>query len=311
MNDIGRYIGVSTHFMPLTYNETLEQAISIVVKAGIRTFELVPVKYQAQIGWPYNIPNVGVWVREMSNKDIKKLEDLLSMFDLVTIHSPHLDLNIASCNIGIREESIRQYMECLELARKLDVEIVTFHPGRQTSGFIRSDDEILEYEILFARKAVDYAKSHGMKVGYETGSVRRLKRLFEHFKPSEFGVNIDIGHVIMGGYDPVELIELWKDRTIEFHFHGVNHYWGGYMDHQPVWMNNAVDFRKVISKMRDVGFMGPIICEIQGNDIEQHVEHVLEARELIEFLWLRDSEIDKEIRPWRLLKVIREKRKHQ
>ncbi len=56
MNSVGKYIGIFTHFIPMTYGETLEEVIRKVAKAGIKAFELVPTKYQAQIGWPYNIP---------------------------------------------------------------------------------------------------------------------------------------------------------------------------------------------------------------------------------------------------------------
>ena len=48
--DTGHLIGISTHFIPMTYNETLEEIIDKIVKAGITAFELVPVEYQAQIG---------------------------------------------------------------------------------------------------------------------------------------------------------------------------------------------------------------------------------------------------------------------
>lgn len=306
MSELRKLIGISTHFIPMTYGETLEYVVEKVSEASIRAFELVPVKYQAQIGWPYNIPNVGLWYREMREADVQRLKDLLSIFDTVTIHGPHLDLNIASCNAGIREESARQYMECMELARKLDVEIVTFHMGRQTEGYIRSEEEILGYEIEFARKAADYAKEHGLRVGYETGSVRRLDKILAHFKPDEFGVNFDLGHVIMQRVNLIEYIERWRNRIIEVHFNGVVHYWGGFMEHVPVWYNNCIDYRHVIPKLRDVGFRGPIICELQGNDLEQCIEVVLEARELIEFLWYHDNLLPENIKPWRILKVIRQ-----
>jgi len=302
---IENLIGASTHFMPSTYGETLEDAVRLLEKSDIRAFEIVPVKYQAQIGWPYNIPNVGLWFREMNSRDIARLKDTISVFKIVTIHGQHLDLNIASCNVGIREESIRQYMECLELARKLDVEIVTFHMGRQTLGFIRSEDEILKYEIEFAEKAIDYARAHGIKVGYETGSVKRLNIILERFKEREFGVNIDLGHTAMQRANLVEVIKGWSGRIVEVHFNGVVHYWGGFMEHVPVEINNVIDYRKVIPTLKEVNFSGPIICEIQGNDIEQYIERVLEAKELITFLWKRADELPTNIKPWKLLKIIR------
>ncbi|MCD6563999.1 MAG: sugar phosphate isomerase/epimerase [Thermoproteales archaeon] len=224
--DIGHLIGISTHFIPMTYNETLEEIIDKIVKAGITAFELVTVEYQAQIGWPYNIPNVGLWFRDMNNQEIQKLKDNLSVFDIVTIHGQHLELNIASSNKGIREESYRQYLECLELARKLDVETVTYHTGHQTRGFIRDIQEIIKYNVYYGKKLANHAREHGIRIGYETGSISMLDKIFSHFKPDELGVNIDLGHTAMQRINPETVIEKWKDRIVEIHFNGVNHYWG-------------------------------------------------------------------------------------
>jgi len=298
-----RRVGVSTHFLPSTYGETLEDAVKIVSDGGIKCFELVPIG-QAQIGYPYNYPNVGLWPRSLSERDRKILKDLLSVFDLCTVHGPHLDLNIASYNLGIREESIRQNMECMKLAADLEIEIVTFHMGEKTRGYIRDPEEIIRYNAEFAEKASNFAKDYGMKVGYETGSCRDLRRIFERFSSEEFGLNLDIGHTVMQGFDPSALMEEWKDRLIEVHFNGVCHYWGGFMEHVPVYMNNALDYQEIIQKMNEIRFEGPIICELEGNDIQQACEAVLEARELI--TKLSEGPLPKEkAKPWNLMKTVK------
>lgn len=293
-------VGISTHFLPSTYGETLEDAVKIVSDAGIKCFELVPIG-QAQIGYPYNYPNVGLWPRSLSENDKRRLKDVLSVFDLCTIHSPHLDLNIASYNAGIREESIRQYMECLELAVNLEIELVTFHSGGQTRGFIRSRDEIARFNLEFAEKASSFAQEHGIKVGYETGSWKILRKVFEKTTPNKFGLNLDIGHTVMQGIDPSAMMEEWKDRLIEVHFNGVCHYWGGFMEHVPIHRNNALDYQEIIQRMKNIGFEGPIICELQGNDIQQACEAVVEARDLIKKLWKAPPPRQK-IKPWNLFK---------
>jgi len=293
-------IGISTHFLPMTYGETLEDAIKIVSDAGIRCFELVPIS-QAQIGYPYNCPNVGLWPRTLSKMGRSRLKDLLSVFDLCTIHGPHLDLNIASYNMGIREESVRQNMECLELAADVDIQIVTFHMGGQTRGYIRDPEEIIKYNVEFAEKALHFARDHGMKVGYETGYCQHLRRIFERFSQEEFGLNLDIGHTIMQGVDPITIMEEWKNRLVEVHFNGVCHYWGGFMEHTPIYRNNALDYQEIVQKMKEIKFGGPVICELQGNDIQQACEAVLEAKELIIKLWER-PQLEEKVKPWNLMK---------
>lgn len=171
-------------------------------------------------------------------------------------------------------------------------------------GIHRDPEEIIRYNAEFAEKASNFAKDHGMKVGYETGSRQDLRRIFERFSSEEFGLNLDIGHTAMQGFDPSAMMEEWKDRLIEVHFNGVCHYWGGFMEHVPIYMNNALDYQEIIQKMKEIRFEGPIICELQGNDIQQACEAALEARELI--TKLSEGPLPKEkAKPWNLMKTLK------
>ncbi|UCH34418.1 MAG: sugar phosphate isomerase/epimerase [Armatimonadota bacterium] len=280
---IEEQFGISTHFMPATHGETLEQAADAVLDAGFAGFEIVPADAQAQIGHPHNIPNVGLWPREFLPEQRQVLRQRLAGFRFSTVHAPHLDLNIASANRGIREESVRQYFECMDLAIDLGVEIVTFHSGHATPGFIRPEEELLAHEVSFARRAVEYAERRALRVGYETGAVGRLRRVFAEVP--DMGVNIDLGHTAMQGVDPAALIEEFADRLVEIHFNGVVHYWGGFMEHVPVNRNNVIDYPAVAAAVRKVGFRGPIVFELQGNDIAQVIAVCAEAREMLRGLW--------------------------
>lgn len=41
-------------------------------------------------------------------------------------------------------------------------------------------------------------------------------------------------------------------------------------------------------RARAVGYGGPIVCEIQGQDIEQVIRHCLESKEMIVGIWRGD-----------------------
>ena len=47
----------------------------------------------------------------------------------IRIHSPTVDINIASLNKGIRKESIRQIINCAHIAEDLNASAITVHPG--------------------------------------------------------------------------------------------------------------------------------------------------------------------------------------
>jgi len=48
---------------------------------------------------------------------------------------------------------------------------------------------------------------------------------------------------------------------------------------------DAVDYQKVFERLREVSYKGPIICEMQGNDLEQMLLYSQEAKEMIVGIW--------------------------
>ena len=75
------------------------------------------------------------------------------------------------------------------------------------------------------------------------------------------------------------------------------------MEHTPIYRNNALDYAGIVKKMKEIAYEGPIVCELQGNDIRQACEAVLEARELIIKLW-RGGAPREDVKPWNLMKML-------
>lgn len=51
----------------------------------------------------------------------------------ISLHGPSSDINISSLNKGIRRESVCQIKAAIDLAKKYELEKVTFHPGQLSS----------------------------------------------------------------------------------------------------------------------------------------------------------------------------------
>lgn len=279
--------GISTHFLPATHGESLFDAIDMVLAAGFQGFELVPADYQGTIGYPYTTRNVGLWPRTFDNEARAELRDRLRSFTFVTVHSPNLGVNIASVNPGIREESVRQYMEIMELAVDLGVELVTFHCGKPTSGFVSPLEELIAHDVAFGRKALAYARKHQLTVGYEvTAPFERMSCVLDELGP-EFGLNLDLGHAAMDGVPPEEWIDRYGDRIIEVHFNSVFQLWdpGFFVEHQPMERNNVIDYPAVFSGLKGRNYHGPVVLELLGNDIPQALGVCIQARENIMRIW--------------------------
>lgn len=286
MTSIEDRIGISTHFMPSTHGEDIFTAIELVHRAGFKGFEVVPTLDQAQLGFPANHPNVGIDLFEASEADIDRLREALSLFDWVTVHSPHLDWNLASANRHLRRLTWEYYEKCLELAGQLGAAAMTYHLGGETWGFIRKRTDVLDYNLEFALHAVERARELHIPIGFEAGGLNELKYVCDRVEG--WGINLDIGHAYMSaGTDEgfFAYIDQLGGRIVEIHNNGVNHYWGQYMEHQPPHLNNMIDFQGTYTKLREIGYAGPIVCEIQGQDIDQVIRHCQESKEMITGIW--------------------------
>jgi len=279
-------IGISTHFLPSAHGEGIYDAIETVSRAGFAGFEIVPTLDQAQVGYPANHPNVGVDLFEASEADLGRLQDALRAFRWVTVHSPHLDWNLASVNRHLRRLTWQYYDKCIELAIRLGAAAMTFHMGGRSWGYIRGEAAIAQHHLEYARHALELARPHRLPVGYEAGGLTDLKLACDGVPG--WGINLDIGHAHMAagtdeGY--LRYLDEFRGRIVEVHHNGVNHYWGRYMEHQPPHLNNMLDFPATYTRLRDDGYAGPIVCEIQGQDIGQVIRHCQESKDMIVGLW--------------------------
>lgn len=99
---------------------------------------------------------------------IKKVEELAATYDVrLTIHSPILDMNIASATRSFRAESVRQVLRSVDNAARLGAELVVVHPGVRTplDYLVPKIHWGLNRESL--RQIITYAEANGVKIGVE------------------------------------------------------------------------------------------------------------------------------------------------
>jgi sugar phosphate isomerase/epimerase len=102
------------------------------------------------------------WPRNMLTMDESEFE-IFNSYDIdVFLHAPTIDLNPASLNPGIREETLNQLNETIDFACKIGAEAITTHPGM----IHRLEDKIrnlgLMYSIETLEKANKYAEERGI-----------------------------------------------------------------------------------------------------------------------------------------------------
>jgi sugar phosphate isomerase/epimerase len=301
--DIAHRIGVSTFWLPAGAT-TLEETITQVRAAGLDTLEIVPADYQGVMGYP-TVRSPGLWPRTFGREQRRRLRLLLQDFALVTVHGPHLGgLNLASINPGIRAETQRQFIECIELAVDLGVHTVTFHAGGHNWGYLEPPAEVIERSVEFGKTAVSYAEKHDLHMGYEVGSPF-VTEIIDAIGSDRFGLNLDLGHAVHEGLRqgrPVErsvsgdgtvvgtgrilnYIQHFTGKVVEVHVHGVYVHSLDVEDHQPLDRNNIISFPQVVAALKGTGFAGPFVFELMANDVPTMLKFCQEGKQKLLDWW--------------------------
>lgn len=267
-------IGVSTISL---VGISVEDAIARIKRAGFRAIEIfVGVPGSGAIGHPDPIPVAGAWPRAMDTAAQQHMRELLDGFMYVTLHAQIVDTNITSLNEGIREESVRQHLECFELAEAIGASVLTFHPSRpaQTRAHYTwaYQDKAVEFNLDFARLAAKRAADFNVVSGFEGphGAGYPVVDMVVEMHDPRFGVLVDIAQGLNGYHWDHEtmLVAIEKCRGMipEVHVHGALHRSISVAAHLPLRMNNMVDYPRMLAKLHEVGFDGPFMFEITSSD---------------------------------------------
>lgn len=126
---------------------SFEEFLDIAAGDG---FEIIEILCEGPY-WPRNVINMG--------DDL----EIFSSYDLdVFLHAPTIDLNPASLNPGIRDETLIQLKETLDLAVKIGAQAITTHPGLIHRLEDRVRDLAKSYSIQTLIQANKYAEDRGI-----------------------------------------------------------------------------------------------------------------------------------------------------
>jgi sugar phosphate isomerase/epimerase len=99
---------------------------------------------------------------------IDKIAEIASSYNIeVFLHGPTVDLNPASMNKGIRQETEKQIIETLDLANILGAKAITTHPGIVHRREKRIRDIAIDYAIETLRNCQEYSEDLGVLLSIE------------------------------------------------------------------------------------------------------------------------------------------------
>ena len=153
----------------------------------------------------------------------RELIDLINSYSLkYTIHSPFIDLNIASLNPALAKLSVKEIKRSIELAGKIDSDIVVVHPGFVSFNGRGKEDIIYEIGKEGLKSIGEYAKDNGVDAcienlpNIEGFMYQDVSHLNDTLVELDLPMTLDIGHAHTAGFTPEEI---YFDSIKHIHVH--------------------------------------------------------------------------------------------
>jgi len=192
--------------------------------------------------------------------------DLLKSYDLnYVIHSPALDLNLASLIKDIQKVSIAAIKKSTDLARELNSEIVVVHAGNLPFYSKPFKKEALAKSRESIKICGDYGKDLGVTIAIENmprieglfyQDIYELNKLVEEL---EVSMTLDVAHAATTGFKENEL---YFDSVKHIHLSDNNHESD---DHLPLG-EGSIDFKAVIDTFSKNNYDGSYTVEVYDKE---------------------------------------------
>ncbi|MBN1255632.1 MAG: sugar phosphate isomerase/epimerase [Deltaproteobacteria bacterium] len=254
--------------------EGLVGFMDFAVSLGLRYVEIRSEK-------PYAFP------QDMHAKEVEGIRENLASRSLEPIvHSAVYDINLASLNPLIRRASIRQTMESIRFAAKIEAKLVIIHPGRLPKDYPpaylkNSRINLLTSLDIMARMA----GRMGVMLAIENSPRGRAHRLvatpqehlhiFRRLGSPHLGALLDLGHAHTWGLNLREYIRSMADYILLFHLHDNR---GQGDEHLPLG-KGSVDLRGIAEEFQRMKKHHPLILSMRRKqDIEESIRFLENMR---------------------------------
>ena len=177
-----------------------------------------------------------------------------------SVHAAIGDVNIASLNERVREASIREMVRTMDHSNRMDVRMVTIHPGIYSMVLQDVKVRSVQHAKRSLRRIDKKAKEYGVTVAVENMPSFAVmmgqtpEELLELIDSTDLKICFDIGHAnTMGKID--ECIDSFGERIVNIHIHDNS---GKHDEHKTIGDGN-IDFIRVLKKLKK--YKGDYIIE--------------------------------------------------
>lgn len=238
----------------------------------------------SQFSWAAGLEDMGYegWEivsegkQKITPETLPEIRSIISSSNLrITVHGPFSDLNLASLNDPIWNETIRQIRQCVELSADF-TDTVVVHPGILSPLGSQMKDKAWERNVEALRLLCDHAKEYGVRLCLENmpnmekllcRTPDELFGMVETIGSDSLGTTFDVGH----SNTTKNTVAFLKEarRISHIHLHDNK----GASDQHLAVGDGTVDWQKVFKGLKD--YNGVLVVE--GRTLE-------EGRRSLEFI---------------------------
>lgn len=193
------------------------------VRTSHKSFEW-GVQFAAELGYEYIEPMVH-WGRELLSEaryfhSVSMLDDPYRIRDAVEKYGLKLSALSSHSQLSKPEIAVEYLKQAARFAKEAGAPIINTHEGHKQTWTTEEEDFVLiRYSIMEAAKV---AQPRGIKIGLETHQTYSLvpdkyERILDLVPWPCIGANFDTGNAYLGGLDPIEQINRFKNRIIHMH----------------------------------------------------------------------------------------------
>ncbi|WP_405290729.1 sugar phosphate isomerase/epimerase family protein [Methanobrevibacter sp.] len=222
----------------------LEDTLEFIENLGLEYVELV-----------HQFPTENIDVNVLESYNLK-----------YSIHTPFMDVNIASVQDKSRLNSIKQIKDSIDFANEINAEAVVVHPG--LAPFLANKyflDTVYKYSNESIEEIGKYSENQGILTTIENmptfdGMIyQNLKDLDELLVSLDMSMTLDIGHANHAGYSP----EAMYFDSIK-HIHAHDNF--GDDDAHLALGEGSIELNTIINTLEKNNFDGIYIIEVNDYD---------------------------------------------
>lgn len=199
----------------------------------------------------------------------KEIMDALSVYDFkLFLHAPFSDLNIASFNEIVLEESKKQIKRSIEVAAEIGAEAVTVHFGRYSPLGLSYPDAAVQRNLVCVKEISSFAESLSIEAAFENapnsfgvmyGPLDVIERLTEE---AEIKITLDVGHANTWEEGAENFITRLNSFIAHVHLHDNT----GEADMHTALGEGEINYKRVFAALKEINYKKALCLELLYED---------------------------------------------